>query len=135
MEDPAAQRARLDYGYHAANVLSYFLNPLVLPPVGFALVQWHLGAGVPEIAWTFAVASFFFCLVPLLYVGRKARLAPGGSGAGPGSRTVTGPSIVAGCVRREFRWTRRSTTVASKSGDGRTRTSGTDASTRHGCWR
>lgn len=60
-----ARRAR---GYHAANALSYFFNPLVLPPIGFALIQWHFGAGVLEIGWTFAVVLTFFCLVPLLYV-------------------------------------------------------------------
>ncbi|NNF57176.1 MAG: hypothetical protein HKN04_02950 [Rhodothermaceae bacterium] len=55
-------------GYRVANALSYFLNPLVLPPVGFGLVQWHLGAGGLEIAWTVGVSLVFFCLVPLFYV-------------------------------------------------------------------
>ena len=65
-----AQRQR---GYRLANALSYFLNPLVLPPVGFALVQWHLGAGPLEIAWTFGASAFFFCIVPLLYVAGMVR--------------------------------------------------------------
>ncbi len=59
---------RRQRGYRVANALSYVLNPLVLPPVGFGLVQWHLGAGALEIAWTVAVSLLFFCLVPLLYV-------------------------------------------------------------------
>lgn len=62
------ERARLDYGYHAANVLSYFLNPLVLPPVGFGLILWHFGAPAGEIAWIVAVSLVFFCLVPLAFV-------------------------------------------------------------------
>ena len=62
-EDVRRQR-----GYRVANAVSYFLNPLALPPVGFALVQWHFGAGALEIAWTFAVAAAFFCFVPLLYL-------------------------------------------------------------------
>ncbi|HLT47949.1 MAG TPA: hypothetical protein VK002_12020 [Rubricoccaceae bacterium] len=60
--------ARRQRGYRVANAVSYVLNPLSLPPVGFALVQWHFGAGALEIAWTFAVAAVFFCLVPLLYL-------------------------------------------------------------------
>lgn len=59
---------RQQRGYRVANALSYFLNPLVLPPVGFGLTQWHLGGSGPEIAWTVAVSLFFFCIVPLLYV-------------------------------------------------------------------
>lgn len=59
---------RRQRGYRVANALSYFLNPLVLPPVGFGLAQWHLGAGPVEIAWTVAISLFFFCIVPLLYV-------------------------------------------------------------------
>lgn len=55
-------------GYRLANFLSYFLNPLVLPPIGFGLVQWHFGAGLPEIAWTVGVSLVFFCLIPLFYV-------------------------------------------------------------------
>lgn len=62
------ETARRQRGYRVANAVSYLLNPLVLPPVGFALVQGHFGAGVLEIAWTFAVSAVFFCVVPLLYL-------------------------------------------------------------------
>lgn len=65
---PTAARDRIDYGYHAANVLSYFLNPLVLPPVGFGLILWHFGAPGREIAWIVLVSLVFFCLVPLAFV-------------------------------------------------------------------
>lgn len=72
-EDSAARRARLDVGYHAANVLSYVFNPLVLPPVGFGLILWHFGAPGREIAWIVAVSLVFFCLVPLAFVIRMIR--------------------------------------------------------------
>ncbi len=67
------QHARVDYGYHLANVLSYFFNPLVLPPVGFGLILWHFGAPGAEIAWIVGVALVFFCLIPLAYVIRMIR--------------------------------------------------------------
>jgi len=62
---PDDRRAR---GYRVANALSYVLNPLVLPPVAFALAQWHLGAGGLEIGWTLLVSLVFFCIGPLLYI-------------------------------------------------------------------
>jgi membrane-associated phospholipid phosphatase len=63
----------VDVGHRAANFLSYFLNPLVLPPVGFALILWHFGAPGAEIALIAGVALVFFCLVPLAYVVRMIR--------------------------------------------------------------
>jgi membrane-associated phospholipid phosphatase len=66
-------RPRVDYGHHTANFLSYFLNPLVLPPIGFALILWHFGASGVEIALIAGVALVFFCLVPLAYVVRMIR--------------------------------------------------------------
>ncbi len=65
--------SRLDLGHHAANVLSYVVNPLVLPPVGFGLILWHFSAPGREIALVVAVSLVFFCLVPLAYVVRMIR--------------------------------------------------------------
>ncbi|MDT0631548.1 hypothetical protein RQM47_02305 [Rubrivirga sp. S365] len=68
---PARTRGRggaRDRGYRVANAVSYVLNPLVFPPVAFALLDAHFGAGPGEVAWTFGVSLVFFCLVPLLYV-------------------------------------------------------------------
>ena len=59
---------RRSRSYRLANALSYILNPLVLPPVAFALIDAHFVAGLLEVAWTFGVSLAFFCLVPLLYV-------------------------------------------------------------------
>lgn len=71
--EPIDTRPRVDYGYRAANFLSYFLNPLVLPPIGFALILWHFGAPPFEIALIAGVALVFFCLIPLAYVIRMIR--------------------------------------------------------------
>jgi membrane-associated phospholipid phosphatase len=54
--------------YRIAHVLSYAINPLALPPLGFALVLWHFSATGGEIAWIFSVSTVFFCLVPLAYL-------------------------------------------------------------------
>ena len=63
-----AQAAERAHGYRLANAVSYLLNPLVLPPISFALIDAHFGAGPAGVAWTFGVSLVFFCLVPLLYV-------------------------------------------------------------------
>lgn len=55
-------------GYRMANAVSYILNPLVLPPVAFALLDAHFGARGLEVLWTFSVSAVFFCLVPLFYI-------------------------------------------------------------------
>ncbi len=62
------ERVRRAPGYRVANAVSYLVNPLVLPPVAFALVQKHYGAGMGEVLWTSGVALVFFCLLPLGYV-------------------------------------------------------------------
>lgn len=69
----ADAQPRVDYGHRAANFLSYFLNPLVLPPVGFGLILWHFGAPGTEIAYITSVALVFFCIIPLAYVVRMIR--------------------------------------------------------------
>ena len=55
-------------GYRLANAVSYFLTPLIFPPIAFTLIDAHFGAGLGEIVWTFGVSIVFFCLVPLFYV-------------------------------------------------------------------
>ena len=109
---PGDERTR---AYRLANAVSYFLNPLVFPPVAFTLIDAHFGAGPGQLLWTFGVSVTFFCLVPLLYVvgmirtGRvenlevrdqKSRLGPllvGMASYGVGAlllwRTVEGPAL------------------------------------------
>lgn len=104
-----------DRGYRMANAISYFLNPLVFPPVAFTLIDAHFGASPLGIAWTFGVSLVFFCLLPLVYVvgmvrmgkaeslevrNRKARLGPflfGMASYAVGGlllwRTVEGPAL------------------------------------------
>lgn len=62
-----------DRAYRAANAVSYFLNPLVFPPIAFALIDAHFGASPAEVAWAFGVSLVFFCLLPLAYVARMVR--------------------------------------------------------------
>ena len=56
--------------YAVANALSYVLNPLVLPPAGFGLALWHLGAPRGEIITVVLVALAFYGLLPLAYIAR-----------------------------------------------------------------
>ena len=69
----AASRAERDRGYRVANAVSYVLNPLVFPPVAFALIEAHFGGSLGSVAWTFGVSLVFFCLVPLAYVAGMVR--------------------------------------------------------------
>ena len=77
--------------YRLANAVSYFLNPLIFPPVAFTLIDAHFGASAGQLLMTLGVSLVFFCLVPLLYVvgliragrvesleirDRKSRLGP-----------------------------------------------------------
>lgn len=68
MAGAAARANDRTRAYRLANAVSYFLNPLVFPPVAFALIDAHFGAGPVQLLWTFGVSLTFFCLVPLLYV-------------------------------------------------------------------
>ncbi len=91
---PEGQRPEGDErtrAYRLANAVSYFLNPLIFPPVAFTLIDAHFGAGAGQLLATLGVSLVFFCLVPLLYVvgliragrveslevrDRKSRLGP-----------------------------------------------------------
>jgi len=67
-DNELANEDRRRCGYRVANAVSYILNPLVLPPVAFALLDAHFGARGLAILWTFAVSAVFFCLIPLAYI-------------------------------------------------------------------
>lgn len=57
-----------EMGYRVANVVSYGINPLILPPISFGIALWYVGAPASEL-WTSVMATFvFFCVVPLLYI-------------------------------------------------------------------
>lgn len=57
-----------DFGYMLASVISYIVNPLILPPILFVCVLFHFGAGSGEIWQTVAISAFFFAVIPLLYL-------------------------------------------------------------------
>lgn len=59
---------RGEVGYRLASAISYLLNPLILPPIAFVLIQWHFGAGGREVIQTFIVSLTFFCLIPFANV-------------------------------------------------------------------
>jgi len=65
--------ARPGPGHRLASILSYVINPLILPPIGFAIILWHFGAGQAEILRVTAVALVFFTLLPLAYLVRMVR--------------------------------------------------------------
>lgn len=74
LEDATSRATRL------ANAVSYALNPLVLPPVAFSLLDAHFGGTALEVGRTFGISLVFFCLIPLGYAvwmvrsGRTATL-------------------------------------------------------------
>ncbi len=53
----------------AAMVISYVVNPLVLPPLVYGLVLHHVGAPAGDVARGAGLGAFFFALVPLVHVG------------------------------------------------------------------
>ncbi len=56
-------------GLWIAVVVSYVVNPLVLPPAVYGLVLGHVGAPGGEIATGVGIAAFFLAVVPLVHVG------------------------------------------------------------------
>jgi membrane-associated phospholipid phosphatase len=81
-------------GYRIANTLSYVINPLVLPPIGFGLILWHFDAPAAEVAWVVGVALVFFCLVPLGHLLHTVRRGGAASIELRQRETRTGPFVV-----------------------------------------
>lgn len=52
----------------AAIVISYVVNPLVLPPILFALALGHVGAPPTDVVTGTGVGLLFFCVIPLAHV-------------------------------------------------------------------
>lgn len=61
------------WDYRVATAASYLVNPLILPPILFGLVLSHYGIPVAEVGATVLMATVFFGLFPLLYVGLLLR--------------------------------------------------------------
>jgi len=56
-------------GLVVATVVSYGVNPLVLPPLVYGLVLLHIGAPTGDVATGVGIAAVFLGLIPLLHVG------------------------------------------------------------------
>lgn len=64
----ASPDVRAGAGLTAAIVVSYVVNPLVLPPLLFALALAHVGAPPADVLAGAGVGVVFFCVVPLAHV-------------------------------------------------------------------
>ncbi|HRR10040.1 MAG TPA: hypothetical protein PLO56_15225 [Rhodothermales bacterium] len=54
--------------YQLANIVSYTLNPLTLSPIGAALWSLHFGGSKNQVWAVIGITTFFFCVLPLLYL-------------------------------------------------------------------
>lgn len=55
-------------GYHIANVISYVVNPLCLPPICAFLITAHFCSDMQQAWRVFGITAVFFGLLPLLYI-------------------------------------------------------------------
>lgn len=56
-------------GLVVATMVSYVVNPLVLPPLVYGLVLAHIGASAGDVALGAGIGGVFLGVVPLLHVG------------------------------------------------------------------
>ena len=56
-------------GLVVATVVSYVVNPLILPPLVYGLVLYHIGAPAGDVAMGASIGAVFLGLIPLGYVG------------------------------------------------------------------
>lgn len=56
-------------GLAVATVVSYAVNPLILPPLVYGLVLYHVGAPPTDVATGAGIGAGFLSLVPLAHVG------------------------------------------------------------------
>ncbi len=56
-------------GLVVATVVSYVVNPLILPPLVYGLVLAHVGAPARDVAMGAGIGAVFLGLIPLLHVG------------------------------------------------------------------
>jgi hypothetical protein len=69
--DPVAFRPEAPggYGLWGATIVSYGVNPLVLPPLVYGAVLAHVGADRGDVLWGAGIGGTFLALIPLAYVG------------------------------------------------------------------
>ena len=56
-------------GRTVASVISYTVNPLILPPLVYGLVLIHIGASTGDVVTGASIGAFFLGVIPLVYVG------------------------------------------------------------------
>ena len=66
---PSRPEAPAGVGLVVATVVSYVVNPLVLPPIVYGLVLAHVGASPAGVALGAGIGGVFLGIVPLLHVG------------------------------------------------------------------
>jgi membrane-associated phospholipid phosphatase len=54
--------------YRFAHLLTFVLNPLMMPGLLFGLLVAHFGGSTLQVGWFTAVGLVFFCFIPLLHV-------------------------------------------------------------------
>ena len=66
---PSQVEAPEGIGLVVATVVSYVVNPLILPPLVYGLVLAHVGAPAGDVATGAGIGAVFLGLVPLAHVG------------------------------------------------------------------
>lgn len=82
------------WDYRLARVLSFVINPLILPPLAFGLILLHFRASVQETVWVVGVIVMCFGLMPLGYVLWLVRRSQASSIEVPDRRNRTKPLLV-----------------------------------------
>lgn len=62
--------------YQFAEVVSYVINPLVLPPALFGIISYRSGGTSGQVASAVGLAVVFFCLIPLVSMIRAIKGKP-----------------------------------------------------------
>ena len=57
------------FGLRVATVVSYVVNPLILPPLVYGLVLHHVGAATGDVLVGAGIGAVFLGLIPLAHVG------------------------------------------------------------------
>ena len=62
--------------HHIAQVVSYTINPLVVPPALYGIVTYRSGGSATQVVVAVGISIFFFCLVPLVSMIRAIKGKP-----------------------------------------------------------
>jgi hypothetical protein len=62
--------------HHIAQVISYTINPLVVPPTLYGIVTYRSGGTLAQVATAVGISIVFFCLIPLVSMVRAIKGKP-----------------------------------------------------------